>query len=80
MKKRMLDWYRLRIFYNVPVQYNLNYPALIKNFFPSGKPQIFVVSSEELATLFHFPGMVSETPTFKRIESRIAKPPSNLPS
>ncbi len=80
MKKKMLDWYRLRIFYNVPIQYNFKYPNLIKNFFPPGRPEIFVVSSEELATLFHFPGMVSETPTFKRIESRIAKPPSNLPS
>lgn len=80
MKKRMIDWYRLRIFYNTPMQYDLDYPSLIRNFFPSGKPQIFVVSSEELATLFHFPGMVSETPTFKRIESKIAKPPSNLPS
>lgn len=80
MKKRMLDWYRLRTFFNTPVQYDINYPKLIANFFPSGKPQIFVLSSEELATLFHFPGMVSETPTFKRVESRIAKPPSNLPS
>ena len=25
------------------------------------------------------PGMVSETPSFKRVESKIAKPPSNLP-
>ena len=33
----------------------------------------------ELATIFHFPGMVSETPSFKRLESKIAKPPSNLP-
>lgn len=80
MKRRMLDWYRLRVFFNTPIQYDINYPSLIANFFPSGKPKIFVVSSEELATLFHFPGMVSETPTFERIESRIAKPPANLPS
>lgn len=80
MKKRLLDWYRLRVFYNTPLQYDLDYPMIIKDFFPSGRPQTFVVSTEELATLFHFPGMVSETPTFKRIESKIAKPPSNLPS
>ena len=60
-------------------QYGFNYPKLLSIFFPSGKPEIFVLSNEELATLYHFPGMVSETPSFKRIESKIAKPPSNLP-
>lgn len=79
IKKRMLDFYRLRIFFHPPLQYSFKYPALISSFFPSNRPQIFVLSSEELATLFHFPGMVSETPSFKRIESKIAKPPSNLP-
>ena len=79
IKKRMLDWYRLRVFFHPPIQYAFNYPKIISAFFPSNPPQLFVVSTEELATLFHFPGMVSETPSFKRIESKIAKPPSNLP-
>lgn len=39
----------------------------------------FVLNSEELATLFHFPGGVSVTPTFGRIESKKAEAPSNLP-
>ncbi len=39
----------------------------------------FVLSSEELATIWHFPGRVTETPTFARIESRKAEPPANLP-
>ncbi len=39
----------------------------------------FVLSSEELATIFHFPGGVAETPTFSRIDSRKGEPPSNLP-
>ncbi len=79
IKKRMLDFYRLRIFFHPPLQYATNYPKILSAFFPANKPNLFVISTEELATLFHFPGMVSETPSFKRIESKIAKPPSNLP-
>lgn len=79
IKKRMLDFYRLRIFFHPPLQYSLDYPKFLSMFFPSNKPRTFVLSSEELATLFHFPGMVSETPSFKRVETKIAKPPSNLP-
>ena len=79
VKKRMLDFYRLRTFFHPPLQYAIDYPAVLSLFFPSNKPNIFVLSSEELATIFHFPGMVSETPSFKRIETKIAKPPSNLP-
>ena len=79
IKKRMLNFYRMRTFFHPPIQYAIKYPAVLSMFFPSGKPFIFVLSSEELATLYHFPGMVSETPSFKRIESKIAKPPSNLP-
>jgi len=79
IKKRMLDFYRTRTFFFPPLQYNFNYPKMLSMFFPSGKPNVFVLSSEELATIFHFPGMVSETPSFKRIETKNAKPPSNLP-
>jgi len=79
IKRRMLDFYRMRVFFHPPLQYAIDYPKVLSAFFPSNKPKLFVLSSEELATLFHFPGMVSETPSFKRIESKIAKPPSNLP-
>jgi hypothetical protein len=79
IKRRTLNFYRMRTFFHPPIQYAFKYPAIFSMFFPSGKPNIFVMSTEELATLFHFPGMVSETPSFKRIESKIAKPPSNLP-
>lgn len=80
IKKRMLDFYRLRTFFHPPIQYSVKYPGLLTAFFPSHSPEIFVMSIEELATLYHFPGLVSETPSFKRVESKIAKPPSNLPS
>jgi len=39
----------------------------------------FVLNMEELATIFHFPGGVAETPTFGRIESKKGEPPVNLP-
>ncbi|HWC57588.1 MAG TPA: hypothetical protein VG621_01385 [Candidatus Paceibacterota bacterium] len=42
-----------------------------------GKP--FILSTEELATLYHLPGRVVETPTFVRIESKRGEPPANLP-
>ncbi|MCK5027223.1 MAG: hypothetical protein KAS07_02295, partial [Candidatus Pacebacteria bacterium] len=48
-------------------------------FYPKGKFKPFVLNSEELATIYHFPGMVAETPTFGRIESRRGEPPTNLP-
>jgi hypothetical protein len=39
----------------------------------------FVLNTEELATIFHFPGRVAETPTFSRIEAKKGEPPSGLP-
>ena len=44
------------------------------------KKKAFVLSSEELATIFHFPGQVVQTPTLKRIESSRSEPPINLPT
>jgi len=79
MKKKMLDYYRGRTFFHPPLQYSRKFPFPLNIFFPPNFPKLFVLSTEELATIFHFPGMVSETPSFKRIESKIAKPPSNLP-
>lgn len=42
-----------------------------------GKP--FVLSAEELATIYHFPGSVAATPNLSKIESKRAEPPGNLP-
>jgi hypothetical protein len=78
-KARMLDFYRMRTFFHPSLIYDLKYPSLLAPFFPAHKPEVFVLSNEELATIYHFPGMVSETPSFKRVDSKIAKPPSNLP-
>jgi len=48
-------------------------------FHPPYKRKSFVLNSEELATIFHFPGSVAETPTFERIESKKVESPTNLP-
>lgn len=49
-------------------------------FHPPFKTQPFVLSTEELATLFHFPGDVVQTPTLSRIPSTKSEAPSNLPT
>lgn len=78
-KRRLLNSYRLRMFFNPPFFFSLELPKILGIFSPTGKPKTFVLSGEELASIYHFPGMVSETPSFKRVETKIAKPPSNLP-
>ncbi len=39
----------------------------------------FVLTAEEIATIFRFPGRVSETTTLERIDATKAEPPTNLP-
>lgn len=76
-KKGMLDAYRARAYFYggfdiiKPPKY-FTYPEA------SGSTP-FILSTEELATLYHLPGRVAETSTFVRIEATKAQPPSNLP-
>lgn len=42
-----------------------------------GKP--IIMNIEELATVYHFPGEVAETPAMARIESKKSSPPAGLP-
>ncbi|MFH1170019.1 MAG: hypothetical protein V1704_00390 [Candidatus Vogelbacteria bacterium] len=42
-----------------------------------GKPM--VLNTEELATIYHFPGQVAATPTLAKIESKRGEPPIDLP-
>jgi hypothetical protein len=67
IKKSMFYAYKLRSYFQLPY----------KNY---GDKKPFILTSEELATIFHFPsGMVSQTPTLKRVGSKKSEAPSNLP-
>ncbi|MES2470619.1 MAG: hypothetical protein V4526_00065 [Patescibacteria group bacterium] len=48
-------------------------------FFPPFESKPFVLNSEELATIYHFPGQVAPTPTLSRIGSKKVDAPPNLP-
>lgn len=48
-------------------------------FHPPFKTKYFILNTEELATLFHFPGSNTKTPTFQRITSKKVEAPANLP-
>ena len=66
-KKDLLYAYKLRSYFQRPY----------KNY---GDTKPFVLTTEELATIFHFPsGIVSQTPTLKRVGSKKSEAPSNLP-
>lgn len=38
-----------------------------------------IMSTEELATIFHFPGKEVSAPSFERVSAKKAEPPANLP-
>jgi hypothetical protein len=65
LTKEMYNAYRLRSFFFPPYQ---NY-----------RQNPFILNTEELATIFHFPGNVSATPTLAKIASKKSEPPANLP-
>jgi len=65
LERKMLDAFQRRSFFQPPYR---NYHA-----------KAFILTTEELATIYHFPGQVAATPTMARIPSKKAQPPSNLP-
>lgn len=63
--KKMIDAFRRRSFFYAPYR---NWQS---------KP--YILTTEELATLYHFPGKIVTTPTLERIPSKKVEPPANLP-
>ncbi|HYC34768.1 MAG TPA: hypothetical protein VEC13_03490 [Candidatus Paceibacterota bacterium] len=43
------------------------------------KSHFFTLSTESLATIYHFPTETAKTPTIQRIEAKRSEPPANLP-
>lgn len=72
LKPKVLEEYKLRRYFFSPLKNKTNWG---KNIY--SKP--FVLNVEELATIYHFPGLVSTTPTFERIPSKKSEAPFNLP-
>jgi hypothetical protein len=67
-------------YFNAFIQRAGFYPFSWKEIFlGKDEKKLPVFTSEELVTLFHFPGRVSETSTLGRIEAKKAEPPANLP-
>jgi len=64
-QRLFLDAYKRRSFFNIPY----------KHF--RGRP--YVLTTEELATIFHFPGATTTTPTLTRVPSKKGAAPANLP-
>ena len=84
-KRRHLHAYREREFFRLPMRHHLFNKHTI-SFFPFNvlfkpyfHPETFVLNTEELATIWHFPGQILKVPTLERIESKEASPPTNLP-
>jgi hypothetical protein len=82
LANRMLLEYREREFFHPPMRHKIHLPwplspLIFPNFFHH---HISVLNSEELATLWHFPGQILKVPTLERIESKEASPPTNLPT
>lgn len=65
LTNQMFKAYRLRSFFFPPFQ--------------RFKQDPFVLTTEELATIYHFPGNVASTPSLSKISSRKSEPPTNLP-
>jgi hypothetical protein len=95
IKKGLVYWYRHRsIFWNYKNPLSVFYvpetwkiAGIVSGFlyqlFPvqvegmRSKP--IVLNTEELATLFHFPGRTVSSPTMTRMEAKQGEPPVNLP-
>ena len=43
------------------------------------KEKVFILNTEELATIYHYPIIVVEAPTMRRVEAKKAEPPVSLP-
>ena len=63
----MVEAYRRRQFFYEPFSFGIP------------RDDIMVMSTEELATVFHIPSQAVMTPTLHRLQSATSEAPSNLP-
>ncbi|MBI5139620.1 hypothetical protein HZA26_03350 [Candidatus Nomurabacteria bacterium] len=85
LANRMLHDYRERDFFHPPMRHHLfsthtiPWPFSPLFFMAYKHHQTYVLNTEELATIWHFPGQILQVPSLERIESKDATPPPNLP-
>jgi len=68
-KKEMLEAYKERAYFF----------RKFPDFLGSKKRPYFILNTEELATIYHFPGITSQAPGLQKVKSKRAAPPANLP-
>ncbi len=78
-KERMFNAYVLRSQFYPFYEGKLPFDLDTLNPFVEVERPTCVLNSEELATMFHFPGSVVSAPTMKRLPSAKSEPPPNLP-
>jgi hypothetical protein len=64
-ERKMLDAYKRRSYFQWPYKHWLQKPHIL--------------STEEVASLYHFPGALAQVPGLERIPSKKSEAPSNLP-
>jgi hypothetical protein len=77
LSEHLFRCYCLRSYFFYPYAHHVHVP-----FLPLSSDQYkppMVMNTEELATLFHFPGSTARSPALNRIPSKRADAPSNLP-
>lgn len=76
-KKKIFEQYKARAFFYwgfIPVAGLAKWKS---NRYIAGKP--FIMTVEEIATIFHFPGDTAKTSNVLRVEAKKVEPPANLP-
>ncbi|MDP1707251.1 MAG: hypothetical protein Q8L30_01740 [bacterium] len=66
--RKLVEAFRRRQYFHEPFSYGIS------------KDEIMVMSTEEIATIFHIPSHSVETPGLGRIQSATGEAPSNLPT
>ena len=77
-KKRFLEDYRNCEYFHLVNRINW-FDLYMKYIDDYDQPEL-VMTTEEIASLWHFPSRSLQTPGVERIESRKSEPPSNLPT
>ncbi len=79
-KEKIFNCFKERSFFHYP--YIKSKKTIWGNNWKRGyiwKKKVFVLNTEELATIYHFPGSAIRTPSLRRIPSKRADAPANLP-